>query len=143
MKKGISLMVVVIAVTVMLILISTASVIGSSSINTANYDEFNSKVDRVWNLVNEYYVKNGVLPVTSEVISKESLGSDFVKVVTENGDLNENLIVVDMSKLKITGIDLGYGNILDQNVFLVAQNTQNVYYMRGYNYRGKIYYSVK
>ena len=44
MKKGFSLSTVVIAISIMLILISSVSVIGSSAISSANFDEYKSQI---------------------------------------------------------------------------------------------------
>ena len=42
MKKGLSLSTVVIAISIMLILVSSVSVIGSSAITSANFEEYKS-----------------------------------------------------------------------------------------------------
>ena len=47
MKKGLSLSTVVIAISIMLILVSSVSVIGSSAITSANFEEYKSNIDRV------------------------------------------------------------------------------------------------
>ena len=53
MKKGVTLLVVILAISIMLILISTASVIGSKSIITANFEEYNLVLQIVSDEVNE------------------------------------------------------------------------------------------
>ena len=87
MRKGLSLSTLVIAVTVMLILISSVSVIGSSAINSANFEEYKSQIERVSDEVNIYSNENGSLPVTNQSIAINSLGNDFLEQVKENGDL--------------------------------------------------------
>ena len=77
MKKGLSLSTVVIAISIMLILVSSVSVIGSSAITSANFEEYKSNIDRVSDEVNIYVTDNGTLPVTNEVIAMNSLGQDF------------------------------------------------------------------
>ena len=75
MKKGLSLSTVVIAISIMLILVSSVSVIGSSAITSANFEEYKSNIDRVSDEVNIYVTDNGTLPVTNEVIAIKSFTS--------------------------------------------------------------------
>ena len=141
MKKGLSLSTVVIAISIMLILVSSVSVIGSSAITYANFEEYKSNIDRVSDEVNIYVTDNGTLPVTNEVIAINSLGQDFLNQVKENGDLANKFYLVDISKLNDYNIKKGRGNVENKDVFLVTENTNNVYYLKGFKYRGKVYFN--
>lgn len=141
MKKGVSLLIVIIAVIVMLIIISSATVIGNGSITSANYEEYVSELNRVSDNVNEYYVENKELPVTGEVVSATSLGNEFLANMKDKGDLEENLYIVDLSKLKDSTIKKGKGSVADQDIYLVTENTQNVYYLKGFKYKAKVYFT--
>ena len=141
MKKGLSLSTVVIAISIMLILVSSVSVIGSSAITSANFEEYKSNIDRVSDEVNIYVTDNGTLPVTNEVIAINSLGQDFLNQVKENGDLANKFYLVDISKLNDYNIKKGRGNVENKDVFLVTENTNNVYYLKGFMYRGKVYFN--
>ena len=98
MRKGVSLTTVVIAITVMMILIASVSVIGSSAINSANFEEYKSEIERVANEVNLYITENDTLPTTNEVISINTLESEFLNSLNENNDISNKLYVVDISK---------------------------------------------
>ena len=141
MKKGLSVSTVVIAISIMLILVSSVSVIGSSAITSANFEEYKSNIDRVSDEVNIYVTDNGTLPVTNEVIAINSLGQDFLNQVKENGDLANKFYLVDISKLNDYNIKKGRGNVENKDVFLVTENTNNVYYLKGFKYRGKVYFN--
>lgn len=141
MKKGLSLSTVVIAISIMLILVSSVSVIGSSAITSANFEEYKSNIDRVSDEVNIYVTDNGTLPVTNEVIAINSLGQDFLNQVKENGDLANKFYLVDISKLNDYNIKKGRGSVENKDVFLVTENTNNVYYLKGFKYRGKVYFN--
>lgn len=141
MKKGLSLSTVVIAISIMLILVSSVSVIGSSAITSANFEEYKSNIDRVSDEVNIYVTDNGTLPVTNEVIAINSLGQDFLNQVKENGDLANKFYLVDISKLNDYNIKKGRGNVENKDVFLVTENTNNIYYLKGFKYRGKVYFN--
>ena len=142
-KSGISLVIVATAVIIMLTLISVASVIGSNAITSANFDEYISNIRRVADDVNEYYIENKTLPVINEIVTASSISDEFKGEVTLNGDLNNKLFVIDVSLLKDSTIKNGTGTVQNQDVYLVAEDTNNVYYMKGFNYKSKTYYGVE
>lgn len=141
MKKGISLMTVIIAVSIMIVLIASVSVIGSGAISSANFEEYKSQIERIADEVNIYYVENGELPVTGQVVDANSLGQDFLNSLKEKNDLSNRLYVLDVSKLNDFTFEKGKGSVSDKDVFLVTQDTNNVYYLKGFKYRGDIYFT--
>lgn len=143
MKNGITLSVIVIAVTIMFIIISSATVIGNSAINAANYEEFMSNISRVSDQVNKYILDNKSLPITTyEVISKEMTTEGFAQKLKDNGDNLNDLYVVDMSKLKLSSVKIGSGTVDNKDIFLVAENTGNVYYYKGFKYKNEWFYGL-
>lgn len=141
MKKGISLLVLMVAITVMAIVISTASVMGASSINAANYDEYIATIQRVVDDVNAYYLINKELPVTGEVLSASAMGTEFMGSVAQKGDESDTLLVVNVDLLGDSTIKKGRGKVETKDVFLVSKNSHNVYYLQGYQYKNKVYFS--
>lgn len=141
MKKGVSLTTVIIAVSIMIILISSVSVIGSSAISSANFEEYKSSIERVSDEVNIYSIENKILPVTSEVVSADSLGNGLLSALNDNNDLSNKLHVVDIGKLNDYTFKKGRGTLQDKDVFVVAENTNNVYYLKGFKYKGKVYFN--
>lgn len=57
MKKGISMIVLTVAISVMVVLITSSVIVGSTAIKTAQYEEFLSQVSRTADSVNQYIVK--------------------------------------------------------------------------------------
>ena len=143
MKKGVSLLIVVVAISVMVILISTTIIFGTSSIKTAQYEEFLSQLNRVSSSLNEYTLQNNSLPTTNEVVSGVSLGDEFFAELIEKKDENNRLYVIDVDLLRDGTIKRGYGTVQDQDIFVVAENTNNVYYVKGFKYKGKVYFGQK
>ena len=141
-KKGITTTVVVLAVVIMFIILTTATVVGSRNIDTVNYEEYMSQLTRVSDSVNEYIVKNSEMPVINQIVAKANLTEDLSNELKANGDLNNDLYIVDMSKLDVNNVNKGTGTIDDRDVFLVAENSNNIYYFKGYKYRGTMYYGV-
>ena len=142
MKKGITVSILAITVVIMFILITTATVAGTRTIQTAMYEEFISKVERVSNDVNKYVVDNKSLPTTLEIIAKEGLANELKAELNQNNDSANNLFVIDMIKLRTESVNIGKGSVEDMDVFVVAENTNNVYYLKGIKYRGKTYYGL-
>ena len=140
MKKGITISVLAVTIIIMLIIVGTVSTIGISSINTAAYEEFKSKKIRVADYVNEYYIREQELPIKNEIVSKEGLSSSLASEVNNNGDTNNILYVVDLSKLNIESVNIGRGTVDNMDVFLVSENTHNIYYLKGVSYKGENYY---
>ena len=143
MKKGVSLLIVVVAISVMVVLISTTIIFGTSAINTAQYEEFLSQLNRVSSSLNEYTLENNSLPVTNEVVSGVSLGDNFFAELIKKGDENNKLYVIDVNLLRDATIKRGYGTIKNQDIFVVAENTNNIYYVKGFKYKGKVYFGQK
>ena len=142
MKKGITMSVVLVAIVLMMLIISAATVVGTNAVSTANFEEFKSIISRVSDDINEYYVKNDELPVKNEIVATASLPQDMQSALSKNGDLDDKLYVVDMSKINDATLKKGRGTIESQDVFLVSETKQNVYYLKGYKYKSVVYYTM-
>ena len=140
MKRGITVSTLSIAIAIMLILVSISSVAGIRAIKTATYEEFTSKMVRLSDDVNIYVKKNGVLPVKNEIVSRAGMNTELQALIENNGDADNMLYVLDLSKLTTESINMGEGTTENLDVFLVAENTYNVYYLKGFEYQGERYY---
>lgn len=143
MKRGITVSTLSVAIAIMLILVSVSSVAGIRAIKTAAYEEFTSKIVRLADDVNLYVKKNGSLPVKNEIVSRAGMNADLKALLVNNGDENNMLYVIDLSKLTTESINMGEGTTENLDVFLVAENTYNVYYLKGFEYKGERYYGFK
>lgn len=143
MKKGISMMMLVVATSVMMILITSASVIGINSVNTANFEEYKSVLSRIADDVNYYYIENNTLPVKSDengvqLIDASSINAEFYMQVIEQGDENNELYIIDTEKLEDSTIAFSDKD----DIYLVANNSHNIYSLNGFKYKSKIYYKI-
>lgn len=149
-KRGVTTAVIILAVVIMFIILTTATVVGSRNINTVNYEEYMSQLNRVSDSVNAYILANDEMPVRDsyEIVANAGLTEDFKNELiengdmTEDGDMNNNLYVIDMNKLDVNNVSKGKGTVQDRDVFLVAENSNNIYYYKGYLFRGTVYYGV-
>jgi type II secretory pathway pseudopilin PulG len=139
-KSGITLIILLTAIVVMIIIITSASVIGAGAITAANFEEYKASLSRVQDNINLYYIANGTLPITNEIVSGSSLGTDFYNNVAANGDENNRLYVVDISLVKNDTIRKGIGTVVNKDVFLVSENSHNIYYLRGFKFKGQVIY---
>lgn len=142
MKRGITVSILVVTIIVMFALVTTTTVVGTRAIQTAMYEEFLSKIERVSNDVNKYYVDNNSLPTTLEIIAKEGLPDEFKSELNTKNDATNNLFVIDMTKLRTESVNIGKGSVEDLDVFVVAENTNNIYYLKGIEYKGVEYYGI-
>ena len=142
MKKGITISMLAVTIVLMTVIAGIVGVVGTSSIKTAAYEEFLSKINRVSNEVNRYVIQNKTLPTTNEIISKQGLDEDLKAKITENNDINNNLFVIDTTKLKLESVNIGKGTVGDLDVFIVAENTNNVYYLKGIMYKGEKHFGM-
>lgn len=143
-KRGVTTSVIILAVVIMFIILTTATIVGSRNINTVSYEEYMSQLNRVADSANAYILANDELPVREsyEIVAKAGLTQDLTAELTQNGDTNNNLYVIDMSKLNVNSVSKGNGTVQDRDVFLIAENTHNIYYYKGYSFRGTVYYGV-
>ena len=89
-----------------------------------------------------YVTKNDTLPITNEIVAKEGLATELNQLITNNGDANNDLYVINLELLNTETVNIGYGNTENMDVFVVAKNTNNIYYLKGYKYKNTIYYGI-
>lgn len=142
MKKGVTVSMLALTIVLMSIIVGIVGVVGAGAIKTANYEEFTSKLTRVHDEVNKYIIQNKTIPTTNEIISKQGLDESLTLEISKNNDTNNNLFVLDMNKLKLENVNIGKGTIEDLDVFIVAENTNNVYYLKGIEYKGQKYFGM-
>lgn len=149
-KQGISLVVLVITIIVMIIIASIAIIGINDLIITADTQDFANEVNVIEESIKEYYATHKILPVTSTKYNKSELldkldGSYKTKLnteITENNDTDNTFYVVDLKLLEITTPERGL-EVDALDVYLVASNTLNVYYLKGVEIEDNIYFSNK
>ena len=75
-------------------------------------------------------------------ISSDFLFADLIKNTLPVNKISfYSEIISKYSKLNDYNIKKGRGNVENKDVFLVTENTNNVYYLKGFKYRGKVYFN--
>ena len=151
-KHGFTISIVSATIAVMIILVSTVAVVGVSSINSATFEEYMSALYRVKGAAYDYIMFNKTYPTTGEVVVATGLSDDFIAELVNNGDAtadangklltSDKLYVIDTDTLNIV-TSYGNGTLENEDVFVVSENMNNVYYLRGKKYKGTTYYGLK
>jgi len=150
-KKGVSLIVLVIAIVVMGIIASTVMFVSSDTVDSSDKAAFITDLQQIEDLVHEYYLSNNMLPIVegieytkNEVVTQLSEGSDSLSgEVTLNGDDEAIFYELDLTKLPIDSVNKGMRkdeNALD--VFLITSDSLNVYYLQGVEISDEYYFSL-
>ena len=150
-KSGISLVVLVVTIIVLLIISSSVLYISADASNNAKLMSLASDLQQVEDLITEYYLTNNELPIVNEAIYDEATlvssiekgQNDLLKEITMNGDKDCLFLKVDLSKLNIDSTSRGLQQNGDESdIFVISQNTFNVYYLRGQKVGKKYYFSL-
>lgn len=131
MKKGITLITLIIMIVVMLILTTTVTITGAQTINNSKKMKFASELLFMQETINNYKDNNGGnLPITGAEITSSSLPQDVY-------------YEVDMSLLGL--IDTTYGRKLNgdtEDIYVVSNTDNIVYYLKGLKIGSTIYYNL-
>lgn len=149
-KKGISLIVLVITIVVALILVATVTISTSGAIDNANLTAFAKDINDIEEATESYYILNGVLPVLGgdPVRTSASLlsiaGNEYLlnEEITEKGDEDSQFYTIDLAKINVTKTVYGNKDYGENDIFIVAYPTMNVYYPYGIEANGTLYFSL-
>ena len=149
MKKGFSLVNLLVTIFVIIILTSTVVISANSIYNSNKKVKFASEISYIKELVNSYMVNNnGNLPSNSEVITSiRDISRDEMQSQFQDEDIsNENTIV--LNKIDMSMINPGtlqYGNGTEEksdDIYCISKKTGRIYYARGCKIGSKTYYTL-
>ena len=103
-----------------------------------NYNYMCADIELLKNKVLAYYNENGSAPVTGTAFNaKSTIGSQ-----ASSRD-NDNYYVIDLAKLYNVTLNYGGGTIGNGDVYIVNEQSLEVYYLKGVDYEGITYYAKK
>ena len=148
MKKGFSLVTLLVTIFVIITLTSTVVISANSIYNNNKKVKFASEISYIKELVSNYISNNnGKLPSSSEVlISIENISKDDLNKQFAGESILEDTIF--LNKIDMSMINPGtlqYGNGRDEksdDIYCISKQTGKIYYIRGCNIGGKIYYTL-
>ncbi len=143
MKKGISLVSVIISIVVMTILATVVVTTGIDSFGSANVNAFATEILNIQTAVNEYYYRYNAYPVgTITAINVSSMTERELAQFNGETIVNNNITLklVDLSLIGIN--DTKYGKQeYSTDVYAISEQTGRVYYLAGIEYEGVVYYT--
>lgn len=139
-KTGISLVVLVITIIIMTILVGITVSGIDNALREATEGEFVVELSTIKDKIKEHYIFTGALPIkpgveyTADQVgikhTNEDIRRAFLKEVETNNDKANKFLVIDLDLLGLETNQRGKSSH-DLDVFLVATNTLNVYYLGG------------
>lgn len=141
-KKGISLVSLIISIIIMTILAGIVTISGISSVKSVALDTFALEILDIQNAVEEYRYKYGKYPVTTDYLfdtrNVEDISQFSEETITDN---NINFKLVDLSSIGIRNTKYGNNDTL-KDVYVLSEKTGIVYYLTGVSYERKRYYTL-
>lgn len=148
MKKGISLVVLVISLAVVIVLAATITITATNVYNNTKKAKFASELVYVQELVNTYKLNNnGDIPTEKIIyidisdVLEEDISEQFKDETIKNNQLH--LYQIDFSELNSK--ELFYGNSKNsdsEDIYCYSRTTGKVYYISGLKIGGKTYYTL-
>ena len=150
-KRGVSLVVLVITIIVTVILTSIVVLRTATAVEEVEINDFAFEIATIEDKVKEYNLLKGELPVvlTSQysfeniqtLLTDSKYKQAFIDEVKTNKDENNMFYLIDIDALKLNLDERGIkANAID--IFVVATNTMNVYYLAGVKIGDEIYFSL-
>lgn len=149
-KRGVSLVILIISI-MAIVIIGTVIVIQTDEVlYDVRSDEFAIELATIEDKIKEYYIMMGSLPI----LANQQYDVDALKVfhanlkfkevlekeIIENEDGENIFYVVDLNLLGIETEERGKQKDAT-DIFVVASNTLNVYYLKGLELKDKMYFS--
>lgn len=130
-QKGYSLLVLIIAVTVILIITSGVISTVNISMEEREINNFIYDLNDIEEAAKQYYANTGVIPGNTVV----QITSEALKTQLDEND-GEVYYLLDMSKLNITNLHE------KDKTYIINTTSLRVYVLEGVRYKGEVYYTV-
>lgn len=137
-QKGVTLIILVI--TIIIIAILGGAVISNLDIGTdiKEYNYMCADIELLKSKIVTYFNSNSSIPTKGNVFNaKAKLGS---QASTRD---NDNYYEIDIDKLYNITLNYGGGTLSNEDVYIVNEQSLEVYYLKGIEYEGTRYYKEK
>lgn len=145
MKKGISILTLVITIIVLIIITTITVVAGTNIINNTIKKSFASEMYSVKNLVEEYEFLHDEYPIKSEVIefNISSLSTSDINQFSDENIVNNKVVLyeIDLSKAGVNSVNYGSGTST-YDIYAYSIDTNKIYYLAGKKIDGITYYTL-
>ena len=147
-KKGISLVVLLITIAVILILLTTITISADNVINNTKKRQFAKEIYEVQNLVDKYKLENNDYPYIIEDDEKKTITINVENLLEIFGseDITDNTVTlypINLSKAGVENLSRGIQKNNNENdVYAFSNTTGKVYYVKGYKVGDNTYYTL-
>jgi len=143
MKRGISLVVLSVAILVVMILASVLVVSLNKNYTQAQKIEFATELDMLQTAVENYKSSTGYYPITDETLDISMIPEQLKNTQFDDEELSSNnsFNVIDYDLIGVDNLKYGTGETYDDK-FIVSTKTGKVYYAKGLKLGNETYYSM-
>lgn len=144
MKKGISIVTLVITIIIMAILAGVVVSLGSNTAEDVEINTFAVEILNIQTSVDEYYYRNNIYPTgETATINLSNIKTNSLSQFQYETAVS-NVITLKKVNLTLLGIkDNEYGNNkVAMDTYAVSETTGKVYYLLGVEYVDKVYYTL-
>lgn len=150
LKKGVSLIILVITIIVLIIITSTVIVSISDITTTTMVAKFGEELKTLEDKIREYYVLNGTLPVyndakytAEELTNLNTLGHgrELQNEINKNKDTLSTFYEIDYLLIDTVITERGVEKTID-DIYVVSSESNKVYYVQGLVFEDIVYFST-
>lgn len=136
-QKGITLIILIMTLIIIAILASVTVTNFDSGTDIKKYNYMCADIELLESKIQVYYNNNETLPMKGNALNnvKVNLGG---QASSRDGDVYYQ---IDVSKLNNVTLNYGGGNVENKNIYVINEQSHEVYYLKGIEFEGKIYYT--
>ena len=137
-QRGVTLIILVITIIIIAILTGAAIRKMDTGKDIRNYNYMCADIELLKNKVLAYYNENGIATITRTSFNEKStIGSQA------SARDNDNYYAIDLNKLYNITLNYGGGTASNGDIYIVNEQSLEVYYLNGVDFEGITYYGKK
>ena len=138
-QKGITILSLMIVLVVMAILAAIAVKNVDTGIDIKNYNKMCADIELLSNKIQSYYREHNSIPITGSSISDVSSQIDY------QGTDRDNSVyyLIDLGSLYNVTLNYGGGNLSNKDVYIINEQSHEIYYLKGVKLENQIYHRKK
>ena len=152
-QKGITMIILTIAIIVLVLVSNILIYNAKDGVYIEHLENMYADIETIRDKVIEYSIQYGALPANTNVEYSLNGKDDLKENWISTEELEHKFYVVDLKSLE--GISLNYGRDYEkvnseitseeisklEDIYIVSEISQNIYYVKGISVEGKKYYS--
>lgn len=135
-EKGITLIILIFVIMIMLILVGAVVTNIDTGADIRNYQYMRADIELLESKIMIYYNEKGTIPTMGNTINV----SEAFKEKASLSD-NENYYQINIDELYNITLNYGGGTIENQDIYIINEQSHNVYYLKGAAYENETYYT--